>query len=41
MPHKERIIIDHPIWPERKIEEAEVEEEYNRIYKKYMGDESR
>lgn len=41
MPHKERIIIDHPIHPERTIEEAELEEEYNRVYKKYMGDESR
>jgi hypothetical protein len=34
MPHKERIIVDHPIHPERCMEEQELFEEYEKIYKK-------
>lgn len=32
MPHKDRIIVDHPIHPERRMEEQELREEYERIY---------
>ena len=32
MPHKERIIVDHPIHPEQHMEEQELREEYERIY---------
>ena len=32
MPHKPRIIVNHPIHPERCMEEQELLEEYERIY---------
>ena len=32
MPHRPRIIVDHPIHPERCMEEQELLEEYEKIY---------
>lgn len=32
MPHKSRIIVDHPIHPERCMEEQELLEKYERIF---------
>lgn len=32
MPHMPRIIVDHPIHPERCMERQELLEEYERIY---------
>ena len=32
MPHKPRIIVNHPIHPERCMEEEELSNEYERIY---------
>lgn len=33
MPHRARIIVDHPIHPERVMEEAEMMEEYEKIWR--------
>lgn len=35
MPHKPKIIVDRPIHPERRMEEQELLEEYERIYEEY------
>lgn len=32
MPHCERIIVDRPVHPSKKLEEAELAEEYERIW---------
>lgn len=32
MPHKQKIIVDRPIHPERRMEEQELLEAYERIY---------
>ncbi len=32
MPHKERIIVDHPFHPEQCLEKQELKEKYKNIY---------
>lgn len=35
MPHMPKIIVDRPIHPERRMEEQELKEEYEKIYREY------
>ena len=39
MPHKPKIIVDHPIHPTAHMEQEELKEAYNRIYKEVLGKE--